>query len=865
MPSRFSPLFLCVPLLSSSMAASAAEPEVNAGELPRVPPMTPEKALASFKIRPGFRIELAACEPEVADPVAMAFDENSVLYVVEMIDYSERRNEKLSRVRRLEDRDGDGRFEHSTVFMDGLPWATAIACWDGGVFVGASPDIFYAKDTTGDGVADERRVVFTGFGAGRTKLNVQALLNSFAWGPDRRIHGAAAGNGGKVERVVDGKPQGGAVNVDGADFSFDPLTLDFRAETGTAQFGLTFDEYGEKYVCSNSSHLLWCAYTRRDSAVASPFPLPAALVSIPLDGPAAEVFRISAEEPWRVVRTRWRASGLVPGIVEGGGRSSGYFTSASGVHISGGLVCRGSAFAGDVGSNLVHRKNIEWTPNGPVARRGNGEEHSEFLASPDNWFRPVAFATGPDGGLYIADMYREDIEHPDSLPPAIKKHLDLNSGNDKGRIWRVVPERFVRKPWPKLSGLKDAELAALPPDTNWHTATASRLLHARKSPLNTMPPPSLPEAERAARAAIHTALEAGRGNATARAQMDSFFHLPDKTSADGWKPGLLPELARHALATREEAAVLFQKVSAGRGALASMQLAAFLEIPLPPELLTTARQWLINPDTAESLRLAAVDALSRGNAKDLEAVALAAGQPPAVRAAALRYVPSMAGQVLETWESQPSAVRNAALEKLAGSAAGARQLLKAVEGSKIPAQEIPSHLADQLRRVYGAEIKALAMKLLPPPAANRQAVIEARQGALKIDGDAAKGRALFLQVCATCHRDGKDGAAVGPDRISFRNLGKPTLLLHVLDPNREVAPRFFTAVAATETGETFAGILAEESATTLRILMPGGTEKILQRSQIKKLDRSNRSLMPEGLEAAWNDNQLADLLAFLVQ
>jgi putative heme-binding domain-containing protein len=136
---------------------------------------------------------------------------------------------------------------------------------------------------------------------------------------------------------------------------------------------------------------------------------------------------------------------------------------------------------------------------------------------------------------------------------------------------------------------------------------------------------------------------------------------------------------------------------------------------------------------------------------------------------------------------------------------------------------------------------------------------------LKINGDATRGRTLFLQVCATCHRDGKDGAAVGPDRISFRNLGKPTLLLNILDPNREVAPRYFTAIATTDTGESFAGILAEETPATLRMLMPGGTEKVLPRSQVKKLERSSRSLMPEGLEAPWNDAQLADLLAFLVQ
>lgn len=858
----FRPVALFIALLPLA-DASAAEPSVEAGELPRVAPLTPEKALAAFKLRPGFRIELAASEPNVVDPVAMAFDENSVLYVVEMIDYSERRNEKLSRVRKLEDRDGDGKFEHSTVFIDGLPWATAVACWDGGVFVGASPDIIFAKDTNNDGVADERRVVFTGFGAGRAKLNVQALLNSFTWGPDNRIHGAAAGNGGRIRKVVNGQPQGEATNVDGADFSFDPLTLEFRAETGTAQYGLTFDRFGQKYVCSNSSHILWCAYTRQDATVSSPFPLPVALVSIPVDGPAAEVFRISAEEPWRVVRTRWRASGLVPGIIEGGGRSTGYFTSASGVHISGGLVCPGSAFVGDVGSNLVHRKDIKWTENGPVARRAPDEERSEFLASPDNWFRPVAFATGPDGGLYIADMYREFIEHPDSLPPSIKKHLDLNSGNDKGRIWRVVPDGFQRKPWPKLAGMKDAELAAMQA-SSWHQTTAARLLHARKSTTK-VAAPDMPAAEAAARSRISAVLAAGRGDATAKAGLAGFFKLPAANRTDAWQPGLPAELARHALTSREEAAALFEKASAGCSPLAALQLAAFLEVSLTGNLLATARESLTKPDTAEPLRLAAIAALSRGHANELESVALANNQSPAVRVAALRSAPSAAAQLPAQWDTQPSLLRTAALEILANSAAGARQLLDAVQASKISPQEVPAHLADQLRRSYSAELKSLAAKLLPPPAANRQEVIAARQGALKIKGDAARGRTLFLLTCATCHRDGKDGAAVGPDRTSFRNQGKPMLLQHILDPNKEVPPRYFTATATTDAGEIYAGIPSEETSAAVRLLLPGGAEKILPRSQIKKLDRSSRSLMPEGLEAAWTDAQLADLLAFLVQ
>src|SRR5262249_58054133 len=105
-----------------------------------------EKALATFKVKPGFRLELTAAEPLVVDPVAMSFDENGRLFVVEMRDYSERRAERLGRIRLLEDTDGDGRFDKSTVFADDLGWPTAVICYQGGVFVGCTPDILYFKD-----------------------------------------------------------------------------------------------------------------------------------------------------------------------------------------------------------------------------------------------------------------------------------------------------------------------------------------------------------------------------------------------------------------------------------------------------------------------------------------------------------------------------------------------------------------------------------------------------------------------------------------------------------------------------------------------------------------------------------------------
>src|SRR5947208_2262364 len=106
-----------------------------AAELPRIPPTEPAAALKTFQVAPGFRVEQVAVEPLVADPVAVAFDENARLYVVEMRGYSENKDEHLSRIRLLEDSDGDGKFDKSTIFVDGLAWPTAIFCWVGGVMV----------------------------------------------------------------------------------------------------------------------------------------------------------------------------------------------------------------------------------------------------------------------------------------------------------------------------------------------------------------------------------------------------------------------------------------------------------------------------------------------------------------------------------------------------------------------------------------------------------------------------------------------------------------------------------------------------------------------------------------------------------
>lgn len=485
-------------LVSKTTHAAAYGPTKNAvwvdpaKDLPRYPAVEPKDAVKTWQVKKGFKLEIAASEPQVRDPIALCFDERGRMFVCEMIDYSEMRDvtPHLGRISVLEDMDGDGHFEKSQVFADDLPWPTGLIWINGGLYVGTTPDIWRFEDRDGDGKAEVRDKVFTGFGTGLKMLNVQGLMNSFQWGQDNRVH-VLAGGGNRGVITCLKRPDLKGVELGGKDFWFDPLTHEFGLEAGGAQYGMSFDNYGRKFACSNSDHLQYWVYDERLGAANPYYTMPPSRQSIAVDGGAAEVFRISPDEPWRIIRTRWRIAGVVKGAVEGGGRVSGYFTGATGT-----TIYRGDAygpdfvnnsFTGDAGGQLIHRKVIRYAEDGInlVGERPLDERGFEFAASKDTWVRVVNFANAPDGCLYVCDMYREVIEHPWSVPDEIKQHLDLNSGNDRGRIYRIVPdERRPKRIGQKVSFEKASldELVKMLGHTNgWHRDTASRLLYERQN------------------------------------------------------------------------------------------------------------------------------------------------------------------------------------------------------------------------------------------------------------------------------------------------------------------------------------------------------------------------------------------------
>lgn len=468
-------------LLSAVTAADIDPARLDIGEqelreyLKPVPPLSPSEALKSFEVVDGFEMQLVAAEPRVVDPVAAAFDEDGRLYVCEMRDYpfkpAEGR-EPLGTIRLLTDTDHDGVIDHATVFADKLLWAAGVVPWRGGVFVAASPDIWYLKDTDGDGVADLRRRIFTGFGTG----NQQGMVNNLQFGLDHWIYGSTGPNGGMIVRVDD--PDFKPIPVSGRDFRFHPESLELEAVTGTVQFGNSFDDWGHRFTCSESQPLEQIVFPDHYLARNPFMAAPAGIHNI-APGPVP-VFRISPIERWRQIRSLRRVnSNERPATAAGA--SHHVVDAAAGVTIYRGGVYPadwyGQAFVGDGQNNLIHRRRL--IPKGLTFDSQRVDPNTEVVRSSDIWFRPVNALNAPDGTLFFLDMSREYLETI-HVPLDVAKHLDFRSGRANGRIYRLAPRGFRAPAPPRLGSATIDELVAeFESPHGWRRDTAHRLLFER--------------------------------------------------------------------------------------------------------------------------------------------------------------------------------------------------------------------------------------------------------------------------------------------------------------------------------------------------------------------------------------------------
>lgn len=405
---------------------------VAAQEPPAIPqpgPLTPEQSLRAAHVHQGFTLELVAAEPLVADPVAIDWGPDGRLWVAEMADYpygSDGKGRPGGRIRFLEDTNGDGRYDRSTVFLDEVSFPTAVAPWRDGVLVTAAPELFFAKDTDGDGRADLKELLFQGFIEGNQQLRV----NSLQYGLDHWIYCASGGHhaGFGSDTMIRAVKPGISIALGSRDFRIEPDTGTLEPRSGPTQFGRIRDDWGNWFGVQNSfplwHYVLDDHYLRRNPHVR--YPDVRAQLRPPMQ---PRVF------PAKPPEKRYHGFDHV-----------GHYTSACGPSIDRDARLFGEsslthAFTCEPFHNVVQHHTLTASGVTFSGQRAETNELLDFFASEDQWCRPVMTRTGPDGCLWIVDMYRFMIEHPDWLPPEGQEELRpyYRSGEGMGRIYRVYP------------------------------------------------------------------------------------------------------------------------------------------------------------------------------------------------------------------------------------------------------------------------------------------------------------------------------------------------------------------------------------------------------------------------------------------
>ena len=782
------------------------------------PARSPEGSLRSLILRPGFKAELMAAEPLVMDPIDIAWGPDGKAWVVEMADYPLGMSEPGhigppqplgqpgGRIRFLEDTDGDGRYDKSTVFLEPVGFPSGVMPWRKGVIITAAPETFYAEDTDGDGRADVRRTLFSGFREG----NQQHRVNHPRWGLDNWVYLANGDSGGQIKSARTGQ----VVNISGRDLRVRPDEGLLDPQAGQTQYGRNRDDWGNWFGCNNSNpgwhYAVADHYMRRNPHVAAP-PNRVDLAADRKCFPAG-----------RVITHCYIAQPTPP---EG---TPGRWTSVAGVMVYRdelfGPQYTGNVFVEDSVYNVVHRMILR--PEGFTFRgeRAPDEERSEFLGSADPWFRPATLRTGPDGALWITDMYRFVIEHPEWIVPELTNQLELRRYSDRGRIYRVYPVDKEPRPIPRLDKLDTAGLvAALDSPNGWQRDMAQQMLIWR-----------------ADEAAVPLLEKMAAGSRRALARLHALCTL------DGLG-ALRPEIVIRGLADEHP--------GVRRHAVRLSESLVGFSPPLGEALLKRVD----DEDAQVRLQLA----YSLGEWPDARAgkalVKLAAhdAKDPYMTAAVLSSaVPHVETMLAELKSGSGKKAARDLADRLRKLAADIKSEPEWTAGGKEGGSLVRPIEPDR------QEVERLLGGIAT--------VEEIRQAMDKYDpvrtmyGDSERGRKMFVEAtCSTCHRYQDIGEQIGPDLETLIDRSPKTLLVAVIDPNRACIDRYVEYVALSSDGLTHSGMLLEETSNSITLVDVDGNRKVLLRKDLDELIFTGRSHMPEGLQAKMNLRQMADLFAFV--
>lgn len=852
-------------------------------------------------------MEVVAYEPLIASPSGVCWDERGRLFVTELHGYNlegkldveelNKSGQLDSQVRRvqaapkfkqaaeagtygvvklLRDADGDGRMDQAEVWSTNLPPAYGLVPARGGVIVACAPEIVYLADRDGDGRAEIRETLFTGFEAGLLERGV----NDPQWGPDGWIYFGGGRGGGQITGPHLAQP----VDLPRTDFRIRPDGSAIEPITGrTHTLGFAMTDSDERFVPSTTMPGIFVAPLPWRYLVRNPNAATPSLTS----GPDARqpAFSISQPHPWRVKRAahpgyfKYYRDRYGQGEVD----PSGWFTSACGSFIYRDNALpglHGNLLACEPSGNLIHRSLIERRGTELFLSRAPGEENSEFAASSDGWSHPIQLKHGPDGAIWIVDYYREIIEDYSAIPRHLQQQYDLYAGHDRGRIYRLTHRDAAMAP--ASSDLTRLDAGQLARETAgplfWRRQNALRLLVEREAR------DAAPELRRLLAAngtspeglviVLRALDELGR---LAPADLTPFIDHPSPTvRVHALQLGdrrfgerdssLLVRSVLNAARSEEHPRVLLQLAlslgeihsDAALNALAELAVRAGKLKWMSAAILSSVR----DRETGLLTRL-----LDRPSEIGELAAALAGSVAAGGREAAL-------ADTLKLIAEAPPRLQTAVLSALAKGREGSRR--------KSPGQPQTSRAIARLAASANAEVREAARTLeatfqpqaLPPeemPVApgSTPAAIELTEEAyrehvnsLAKPRDKDRGHELFRQACATCHRIGDEGHDFGPDLLGELFAAEETLLRQMLFPNERIRPGFETTAVRAVDGEILTGLLKEEGATSLTLAQPNGVSLTLLRKDIAGVSRVAGSLMPT-FAGALKPRDFADLLAWL--
>ena len=820
-------------------------------------PMSPEESLTQIQLDGPYEAQLVAAEPLVLDPVEVTWDAQGRMFVAEMRDYPlgppQAGAPWMSRISQLIDDNGDGRMDRSVVFADNLDNVQGLLPYDGGLIATTRTQILFLKDSDGDGKADINRPLIKGFNPRHSQLQVSAPR----WGPDGCVH---FNNGLDAKEIYPADAPEKVVGVPGANFKWNPQTGEITPTGGKGQYGGAFDDFGHHFYCSNRNPVMftvmpWEVMQRNPNAGITQ-------VHEDIAPPGAET-RVF---PLKITHTTADAH-------------AGTNTACSGLGVYRGELMpelRNNVFVPDPTGQLITRYKVE--PNGASLKATRVGERTEFFRSGDEWCRPVNFTTGPDGAIYVCDIYRRWIDHARFFPEEFVKANDMRQGENQGRIWRIVPkgtktltvkvpgryhaipeagwgdrpdEHAARATFLKVPELTEAsQLAAVlteHADDPWMAKMVASASGGQMGRVLSLVGESFFSRYSEARSNTLRSFAAGAVADGGSEDLAALLTLLDKQPGKllWWKPALLQGLAKlpkgHEQAAKEIAALQagIDSVIADAGAPLEQRLAV-----LP---LLTQRKW----ETVQPVL------------RSLFTSVQPAELTPAALAVLKRYpATSTAPLIYELLPQAGPALKRDLVPVLTSNATTALALFKRMEQGEFPTAWVDVETRWRYQRGKG-EMAELAKKLFGEASSNRAAVVSDYLSATTLKGDPEKGRQVFAMVCVTCHRHGDLGVDVGPPLSDVKAKPPEALLSDILDPNRMFEARWSAYQIETHDGRTLGGLIQSETADHVVLVMMGGATETLPRSAIKVMKSLDRTLMPDGLEAAISKEQMADLLAFL--